>query len=51
MNGLVKEGSIGAVLFKSQIITEAELKAALEAQQVSGCRIGEALVNRLEVWQ
>ena len=44
MNGLVKEGSIGAVLFKSKIITEQELKAALEAQKVSGCRIGEALV-------
>ena len=44
MNGLVKEGSIGAVLFKSQIITEAELRAALEAQKVSGCRLGEALV-------
>jgi type IV pilus assembly protein PilB len=45
MNGLVKEGSIGAVLFKSQIITEQELKAALEAQQLSGCRVGEALVR------
>jgi len=45
MNGLVKEGSIGAVLFKSQIITEQELKAALEAQKVSGCRVGEALVR------
>jgi type IV pilus assembly protein PilB len=45
MNGLVKEGSIGAILFKSQIITEQELKAALEAQKVSGCRVGEALVR------
>jgi type II secretory ATPase GspE/PulE/Tfp pilus assembly ATPase PilB-like protein len=45
MNGLVKEGSIGAVLFKSKIITEPELRAALEAQKVSGCRIGEALVR------
>jgi type II secretory ATPase GspE/PulE/Tfp pilus assembly ATPase PilB-like protein len=45
MNGLVKEGSIGAVLFKSQIITEQELRAALEAQKVSGVRIGEALVR------
>jgi len=45
MNGLVKEGSIGAVLFKSQIITEQELRAALEAQKVSGCRVGEALVR------
>jgi type IV pilus assembly protein PilB len=45
MNGLVKEGSIGAILFKSQIITEQELKSALEAQKLSGCRIGEALVR------
>jgi len=45
MNGLVKEGSIGSILFKSQIITEHELRAALEAQKVSGCRVGEALVK------
>ncbi|HBG04124.1 MAG: pilus assembly protein PilB [Geobacteraceae bacterium GWC2_58_44] len=45
MNGLVKEGSIGSILFKSQIITEHELRAALEAQKVSGCRVGEALVR------
>ena len=45
MNGLVKEGSIGEILFKSQIITEHELRAALEAQKVSGCRVGEALVS------
>ena len=45
MNGLVKEGSIGAILFQSHIITEAELVAALEAQKVSGCRVGEALVR------
>jgi type II secretory ATPase GspE/PulE/Tfp pilus assembly ATPase PilB-like protein len=51
MNGLVKEGSIGAVLFKSQIITEAELQAALEAQKVSGCRVGEALVRSGAVTQ
>ena len=45
MDGLVKEGSIGAILFKSQIITEQELRAALEAQKVSGGRVGEALVR------
>jgi len=45
MNGLVKEGSIGSILFKSQIITEHELRAALEAQKVSGGRVGEALVR------
>ena len=42
---VVKEGSIGSILFKSQIITEQELRAALEAQKVSGCRVGEALVR------
>lgn len=45
MNGVVKEGSIGSVLFKSQIITEQELRAALEEQKVSGGRVGEALVR------
>ena len=29
MNGLVKEGSLGAILFNSQIITEQDIKAAL----------------------
>ena len=51
MNELVKEGSIGAVLLKSQIITEQELRAALEAQKVSGCRVGEALVRQGVVTQ
>jgi len=51
MNGLVKEGSIGAVLFKSQIITEEELRAALDAQKASGCRVGEALVRLGSVTQ
>ncbi|GFE56919.1 pilus assembly protein PilB [Geobacter sp. AOG1] len=45
MNGLVKEGSLGAILFKSQIITEQDIKAALDEQQASGCRFGEALVK------
>ncbi|UFS71922.1 Flp pilus assembly complex ATPase component TadA [Geomonas sp. RF6] len=45
MNGVVKEGSIGEVLLRSRIITEGELQAALEAQKVSGSRIGEALVK------
>lgn len=51
MNGLVREGSIGSILFKSQIITERELKAALEEQKVSGCRVGEALVRQGVVTQ
>ena len=45
MNGLVKEGSIGAILFQSNIITEQELRAALELQKSSGGRVGEALVR------
>lgn len=45
MNGLVKEGSLGAILFNSQIITEQDIKAALDEQQASGCRFGEALVR------
>ncbi|HEX5773606.1 MAG TPA: pilus assembly protein PilB [Geomobilimonas sp.] len=45
MNGLVKEGSLGAILFNSQIITEQDIKAALDEQQASGCRFGEALVK------
>jgi type II secretory ATPase GspE/PulE/Tfp pilus assembly ATPase PilB-like protein len=45
MDSLVKEGSIGSVLFKSQIINEEDLKAALDEQKISGCRIGEALVK------
>lgn len=45
MDSLVKEGSICSVLFKSRIITEEDIKAALEEQKASGCRIGEALVK------
>src|SRR5512137_726094 len=45
MDSLVKDGSIGSVLFKSRIITEEDIKAALEEQKLSGCRIGEALVK------
>ncbi|RII29199.1 MAG: pilus assembly protein PilB [Geobacter sp.] len=45
MNELVKEGSLGAILFNSQIIMEHDIKAALDEQQASGCRFGEALVK------
>jgi type II secretory ATPase GspE/PulE/Tfp pilus assembly ATPase PilB-like protein len=45
MDSLVKEGSICSVLFKSRIINEEDIEAALEEQKVSGCRIGEALVK------
>jgi type II secretory ATPase GspE/PulE/Tfp pilus assembly ATPase PilB-like protein len=45
MESLVKEGSIGSVLYKSRIITEDDIRSALEEQRVSGCRFGEALVR------
>ncbi|HTP64690.1 MAG TPA: pilus assembly protein PilB [Geobacteraceae bacterium] len=45
MDSLVKEGSICSVLIKSRIINEEDIRAALEEQQRSGCRIGEALVR------
>jgi type II secretory ATPase GspE/PulE/Tfp pilus assembly ATPase PilB-like protein len=45
MESLVKEGSIGSVLFNSRIITEDDIRSALEEQRISGCRFGEALVK------
>lgn len=45
MESLVKAGTIGAVLLKSGIITEEDIRSALEEQRVSGCRFGEALVR------
>ena len=45
MDGVIKEGSLGAILFKSQIISEQDIVAALKEQQVSRCRFGEALVR------
>jgi type II secretory ATPase GspE/PulE/Tfp pilus assembly ATPase PilB-like protein len=44
MSALVKPGSLGFILLDSQIITEADISAALEEQQKSGCKFGEALV-------
>jgi len=41
----VREGSLGAVLYNSRIISETDITAALEEQQRSGCRFGEALVG------
>lgn len=45
MNGLMKEGSLGSILHKSQIISEDDIRRALDEQQKSGCRFGEALVK------
>jgi len=40
----VREGTLGAILYNSRIINETDITAALEEQQRSGCRFGEALV-------
>lgn len=45
MGDLIKQGCLGDVLFKARIVTEAELKAALDEQHRVGCRVGEALVR------
>jgi type IV pilus assembly protein PilB len=40
----VREGTLGAILYQSRIISETDINAALEEQQRSGCRFGEVLV-------
>lgn len=45
MSGLMREGSLGSILFMSQIISEDDIRAALDEQQRHGCRFGEALVR------
>ena len=45
MSALFREGSLGSILFNSQIITENDIRAALAEQRKSGCRFGEALVQ------
>jgi len=42
---LFREGSLGAILYKSEIITEKDIETALEEQKRSGLRFGEALVS------
>lgn len=41
----VREGTLGAILYHSRIINESDINAALEEQQRSGNRFGEALVT------
>ena len=41
----VREGTLGAILYNSRIISETDITAALEEQQRSSCRFGEALVT------
>jgi len=45
MSELEKKGSLGYILSSSRIISESDIVSALEEQQRSGCRFGEALVN------
>ena len=45
MSELFKKGSLGDILFKSQIISESDILTALEEQKRNGSRFGEALVN------
>ncbi|AJE04594.1 ATPase, T2SS/T4P/T4SS family [Geobacter pickeringii] len=45
MESIVKEGSLGSILFKCQIISEDDIRAALEEQVQTGSRFGEALVR------
>lgn len=51
METLVKEGTIGSVLLRSRIISEKDIKEALEEQVRTGCRFGEALVKLEKVTQ
>lgn len=44
----VMEGTLGAVLYNSRIITENDIAAALAEQKTNHCRFGEALV-KLEI--
>src|SRR6185369_17542192 len=41
----MKKGTLGDILSASQIITAGDIAAALEEQQRSGARFGEALIN------
>ncbi|HEU0264976.1 MAG TPA: ATPase, T2SS/T4P/T4SS family [Geobacterales bacterium] len=45
MNDLVREGSLGDILLRYEMISVANLERALVEQQASGSRIGEVLVR------
>ncbi len=45
MSHPVKKGSLGEILSACKIITEADIAAALELQERSGMRMGEALIS------
>lgn len=45
MDNLVKKGALGTILCSSGIITNDDIRRALDEQLASGCRFGEALVK------
>jgi type IV pilus assembly protein PilB len=45
MDNLVKKGALGTILCTSGIISEDDIRLALDEQSASGCRFGEALVK------
>lgn len=45
MHDLVKKGALGTILCSSGIITNDDIRRALDEQLASGCRFGEALVK------
>ncbi len=45
MSQWVTEGSLGAILYNSRIITETDIRKGLTEQERLGCRFGEALVR------
>jgi len=45
MDDLVKKGALGTILCTSGIITNDDIRRALDEQLTSGCRFGEALVK------
>jgi len=45
MDDLVKKGALGTILCTSGIITNDDIRQALDEQKTSGCRFGEALVK------
>ncbi|MCK7479620.1 MAG: hypothetical protein M0C28_21565 [Candidatus Moduliflexus flocculans] len=48
MDDLVKKGALGSILCALGIISKDDIRRALDEQQSSGCRFGEALV-KLEI--
>lgn len=45
MSSLSREGSLGAILHKSELITDRDIETALEEQKRTGLRFGEILVK------